>query len=203
MHRLFFNIQSPFFYRARARRYSSAAAFLLFTALSTAFGVETAKVSFQTAAKNVASADYGVSLSAVDQLGRSRDERAVVVLSKALTGEKRMAVRRAMVDALGLLRFDSGRPAILTALQDPEAQVRQSAVVALEAIGGASSDNALIAQAATEKNFAVKAHLIQILGRSKNPKAQQRLERFAEDSNSQLRDLAQKEIERKEKRKTQ
>jgi HEAT repeat protein len=198
---LFSNRQGLFLFRARARRYSSAVAILLFTGFSTAFGAETAKVSFQTAAKNVTSGDYGVALSAIDQLGRSRDERAVPVLSKAFAAEKRLAVRRAMVDALGLLRFDSARPTLISALNDPEAQVRQSAVVALEAVGGPKSEDALVQQAAAEKNFAVKAHLIQILGRSKNPKALPRLQNFAQDPNSQLRDLAQKEIDRKEKHK--
>lgn len=198
----FFHIRMGhfFFARACACKYSSALALIFSIAFSAS--AAPAPVSFQAAVKNLSSQNYGICLAAIDQLGHSGQERATLALAQAFNGEKRMIVRRAMVDALGLLRFASGRAVVVTALQDPDAQVRQSAVIALEAIGGSESDAALLQQAANEKDFAVKANLIQILGRSRNPKAAERLKAMAQDKNPQLRDWAQKEIDRKGKHAT-
>src|SRR5579864_8769759 len=127
---------------ARAHMRSSSikiAASLFIFSSGLAQPAKTAPQTFQTAQQNVSNIDLGMSLSAVDFLGRSHDEHATAVLSEAFASEKRMPVRRAICDALGLLHFPSGRATLIAALQDPEPQVRQSAVVALELVGGKES----------------------------------------------------------------
>jgi hypothetical protein len=151
--------------------------------------------------KNITKADLGMALSAIDALGRSRDEAAVDPLAQAFKIEKRMEVRRAIVDAMGLLRYASSIPTLKMALQDKEPQVRQSAVVALESVGGAESEMALLAQASSEKDFSVKTHLVQVMGRSRNAKSKPALESLAADKDPQLQKMAQTELDRKAKSK--
>jgi len=152
--------------------------------------------SVQDTAKNISDADLGAALSAIDTLGRSRDEAAVELLAQAFSQEKRIVIRRALVDALGLLRFPSATPALTAALQDPQAQVRESAAVALEAVGDPRGDEALIAQASSEEDLGVKSHLIQILGRSKNPQALEQLQELAKEDDPQIKKMAQDELDK-------
>jgi len=77
-------------------------------------------------------------LSAVRQLGLSRDPRAVAALQAALA-DKRKEVRLAVVDALSRQSGSTGViPALGQALGDSELEVRLSALKALGSIGTAS-----------------------------------------------------------------
>ncbi len=112
-----------------------------------------------------------------------------------------MEVRRAICDALGLLHFSDGRQTLIAALKDPEPQVRQSAVIALELVGGRESQQALVDHAMHENDFAVKTHLIPVLGRSNHPLAKQQLKILANDDDESISQMAQNEMDKKAKNK--
>lgn len=189
-----------FFARTRVRIRSRAIKIVPILAILCAWvtpSLHADEKAFKSAIKNVSHKDLGVSLSAVNLLGRAHDERAVNVLSQAYAKETRMPVRRAIVDAIGLLRLPSCQPALIQALQDPDAQVRQSAVIALEGVGGKDSEEALLQQVDQEPELAVKSHLVQVLGRSHHPRAQEGLNKLATDASPELQRLAKQELKKR------
>jgi HEAT repeat protein len=192
---LFIGEGNFFFARTRTRILSSALLVLLTAFISTTVLAD--EKTFADSLSKISNANLGVSLQAVDYLGRSHDRRAVLGLSAAYSHEKRMVVQRAIVDALGLLRSSDAAPVLLQALNNPEPQVRQSAVIALELVGGADNQQAIIDHAAKENDIAVKSHMVQILGRSKHPKSLAALKAFAKDKNSQISRMAQHELDKK------
>src|SRR5450755_2141562 len=100
MNRRIFIGQGIFFFaRTRARIVSSAILVLLTAFASTTLLAD--EKTFQDSLTKISSADLGISLQAVDYLGHSHDSRAVSALSTAYNGEKRMVVKRTIVDALG------------------------------------------------------------------------------------------------------
>ncbi len=146
----------------------------------------------------VTSSDTGLCLPAIERLGASHDsDCATFPLIQALAAEKRPVVRRYLVDALGRLRSPDSVPALKIALRDPDIQVRQSAVVALEAVGSDDSDLLLQQQAGTEKNFAVKNSIVHVLGRSKNPKDETALHDWARDDDPEIQKIVNEELKKK------
>jgi HEAT repeat protein len=151
------------------------------------------------ATTQISDSNLDICLPAIELLGHSRNGEIVNVLTQAFANEKRALVRRYLVDALGLLGRRLGQPTLVKALSDSDAQVRQSAVVALSSYGDTASQQLLLDRAQNEQNFAVKAHLAQALGRSKHPQAKQRLQQYSQEADPKLRQVAKEELTRRSK----
>jgi hypothetical protein len=83
----------------------------------------------------LASADEGVRLDSVMQLGKLQDSRAVDSLAATLAGDRSAAVRDAAARALGLIGSLKALPALQQAAQaDADRDVRRSAQFAAEVI---------------------------------------------------------------------
>jgi len=132
-----------------------------------------------------------VCLPAIQSLGRSRNGASAPLLIAAYDAEQRDLVRRAIVDALTLLRQPAARPVFFNALQSNDAQLRQSAVIGLSALGDPDSEIALADHAASETDFAVMAHLIPALGRARHAQAHARLQALRKHSDPRLREMAE------------
>jgi hypothetical protein len=150
----------------------------------------------QQAAAHISDGKLEICLPAIEKLGHSKDASAVAPLASAFATEQRPLVRRYLVDALGLLSNPDARPTLILALNDADAQVRQSAVVALETLGGKESEQALAEHAQNETDFAVKAHLIPALGRAHDPKALDQLKELQNDDNDQISGMADQEFKK-------
>jgi HEAT repeat protein len=150
--------------------------------------------SLTQALNSISDPKLSVCLPAIEQLGNSHDGDVVPALTQALGQEKRPTVRRYLVEALGRLRSPDAVPALTQALSDQDFQVRQSAVVALELVGGDDSPEILVNQATQEQDSRVKTYLIRALGRSKHPKADQALKTLAQDQDQELQKMAQEEL---------
>ncbi len=72
---------------------------------------------------------------AVEELGRSGDERQVTPLVEALRGDRDFLVRSAAAEALGNLKSELGLPALAAALDDVSPDVRAAAALALARLG--------------------------------------------------------------------
>ena len=120
----------------------------------------------------------------------------MTALINAFEHEPRPLVKRYIVDALGRIGHRAAVGTLQTALQDPDEQIRQSAVVALSTIGGPQAEDALITHAANETSYAVKAHLAPALGRCKSGQALDQLNRWTGDKDPVLKRLADEGIQK-------
>jgi hypothetical protein len=80
--------------------------------------------------------DPEVRQEAVDRLAESKDERAIIELTKVLLNDKDGDVRESAAEALGELGDERAIAPLVQALKDKDAGVRESAVDALGRIGG-------------------------------------------------------------------
>ena len=80
--------------------------------------------------------DPEVRQEAVDRLAESKDENAIMYLTKVLLNDKDEDVRESAADALGGLGDERAIDPLTKALRDKDAGVRESAVDALGNIGG-------------------------------------------------------------------
>jgi HEAT repeat protein len=199
-----------FFARVRVRIYSGARSprrpgssllliALIFSSFLLSLPAFALDPSLKPALKKIADPKLSVCLPAIESLGHSRSPEVADTLAAALLTEKRPIVRRYLVDALGLLRQPSTAAAVIQALRDPDPQTRVSATIALEAIGTPESEKALFNQAAQENEFSVKAHLVHVMGRSSNPKAQEPLKTLTNDDDDAISQMAQDELDNKTK----
>jgi HEAT repeat protein len=193
--------QLSIFFRAPARSRSAKISMILFVFICTPIPAAwTLDKNLTQASQQVNAEKLEVCLPAIEMLGRSHNGDAVAPLTLAFDLEKRPLVRRYIVDALGQLGSRDGQPTLVKALKDSDSQVRQSAVVALSSFGDAASQQAIINQAQTEKNFAVKANYAQALGRSRHRDSAKKLEAMSRDADPKLRKIAQDEIQKRNKR---
>ena len=195
---------SKFLSRARAcTRTEGAKIALIICTLS--FGTTTISFALngalQQAANTITDAKLNICLPAIEKLGRSKDASAVAPLINAYAAEQRPLVRRYIVDALGLLKNNAAIPTLDQALQDPDIQIRQSAVAALSLISSPAAHDLLIKAASQEKDASVKRHLAHALGHSSHPKAGQALQKLAGDADPDVRRLAQNGLQYQQKQK--
>ncbi len=80
---------------------------------------------------------------AIEELGRSGDERQVAPLVEALRGDRDFLVRSAAAEALGNLKSELGLPALIAALDDASPDVRAAAALALARLGKPQGNPAL------------------------------------------------------------
>lgn len=106
---------------------------------------DTARLAQQdkTASADLTSSDRETRRRAVEELGRSADERNVGPLSEVLRNDRDFLVRSAAADALGSLRSRQGVAPLIAALRDSNAEVRTSAALALARLNDPSAVSAL------------------------------------------------------------
>lgn len=108
---------------------------------------DTARPSVQQDAKpasaDLTSSDRETRRRAVEELGRSADERNVGPLSEVLRNDRDFLVRSAAADALGSLRSKQGVAPLIAALRDSNAEVRTSSALALARLNDPSAVSAL------------------------------------------------------------
>ena len=155
----------------------------------------------QLAANNISDGKLNICLPAIETLGRSKDASAVAPLINAYAAEQRPLVRRYIVDALGMLKNDAAIPTLANALQDPDIQIRQSAVAALSLIGSPAANDLLFKAAGREKDRSVKTHLAHALGHSSHPRAGDALKQLAGDADPDVRRLANNGLKYQQKQK--
>jgi hypothetical protein len=80
--------------------------------------------------------DSEVRQEAVDRLAESKDEKAIIHLTKVLLNDKDADVRESAAEALGDIGDERAVAPLVQALKDKDAGVRESAVDALARIGG-------------------------------------------------------------------
>jgi HEAT repeat protein len=107
--------------RARA-----AIAGISFVTAVAAFGA--ARASFEDLVANLKSPTVKTRIEAAEGLGKSRRPEAVTPLAAALRAEPEAKVRLEVVQALRQLRNLNAVPALVTAMSDPEADVREEAL---------------------------------------------------------------------------
>ena len=150
-----------------------------------------------TAIKNISSQNLDLCLSAIDALGKAKEMTGAIALAAAYESENRVLVKRLIVEALGQIGRAEGRAAVIKALGDADAEVRQSAVISLSLIGGRESDQAIVKQAANEQNKAVKLQMMSALSRSRGPRAFGRLQQLKDDDDAEVSDRADQEIQKR------
>jgi HEAT repeat protein len=155
----------------------------------------------QQAANKISDAKLTICLPAIEKLGSSKEASAVAPLASAFAAEQRPLVRRYLVDALGNLKNNAAIPTLAQALQDPDTQIRQSAVAALSLIGSPAAHDLLIKAASQEKEAAVKTHLAHALGHSSHPRAGEALKKLSGDADPDVRRLAETGLKMKQKQK--
>ena len=149
------------FFFARTRIYSSASVFVLACSIfsianATADNSNLLDAQTTQQIQSIQNAQLQICLPAIEALGRSKNMAVVNPLADALSSEKRPVVRRYLVDALGTLRSRAALPTLKQALNDPDVQVRQSAVAAVGLLSSADVQTVLLEQAKQEKNRFVK-----------------------------------------------
>lgn len=92
---------------------------------------------------DLTSSDRETRRRAVEELGKSADERNVGPLSEVLRNDRDFLVRSAAADALGALRSKQGVAPLIAALRDSNAEVRTSAALALARLNDPSAASAL------------------------------------------------------------
>jgi HEAT repeat protein len=180
--------------RTRLYKISSISGLLFLFSVSTSL---TAAPPVKQAIKNLSSSNLDLCLPAIDVLGKSKGEAAAIALVNAYELENRLLVKRMIVEALGQIGRPEGRKTVVKALEDADPEIRQSAVVSLGLVGGRESDQALVKQAAIEQNQTVKLQMIHVLGRSRNPKAFDRLQQLKDDDNGDVSDAANEQIQKR------
>jgi HEAT repeat protein len=99
---------------------------ILFMASADASGA--GRASFEDLVANLKSPTVKTRLEAAQELGKSRRREAVTPLAAALRAEPEAKVRLEVVRALRELRNLDAVPALVTAMSDPEAEVREEAL---------------------------------------------------------------------------
>lgn len=125
--------------------------FLGIVVASVAWGLRTAAGDTARAARqdarpanaDLTSSDRETRRRAVEELGKSADERNVGPLSEVLRNDRDFLVRSAAADALGTLRSRQGVAPLVAALRDSNAEVRTSAALALARLNDPSAVSAL------------------------------------------------------------
>jgi HEAT repeat protein len=106
-----------------------AGAALLLTALASSGPLRAAvRTSFEDLVANLKSPNVKTRLEAAESLGKSRRPEAVTPLAASLGNEPEPRVRLEVVRALRNLRSLSGVPALVSAMSDAEADVREEAL---------------------------------------------------------------------------
>ena len=147
-------------------------------------------------AAKISDSKMSICLPAIESIGLSKDPGAVTPLSQALASEQRALVRRYLVDALGHLGYAEGRHALIAALQDPDTQVRQSAIAALSVVGGKESEAALRDRVDDETDSDVKAHLIYHLGQTHSSQDFDKLQTLKDDDDPRISQMADHELKK-------
>jgi len=107
--------------------------------------------------------NVSVRVQACEVLGKSRDKRAITALIERFKREENIAVKEAILEALGAIGTEDVLPGIMLGLKDKEPGVRMSAVASLAYIQGEQAKILLkrVLQDKTEKNsvkkFALRA----------------------------------------------
>lgn len=115
----------------------------------------------------VASAEGSEAKSAVRAMAQSADrlgqrERAVELAAKQIRVEKNPAARVILADLLGLLQTKSAGTALIALLEDPDVELRKSAIRSLARWPNAQPARALLAAAARETD--VSTHVLAVRG---------------------------------------
>ena len=100
------------------------------------------------------------------------------------------------MDALGHLGYAEGRHALIAALQDPDSQVRQSAIAALSVVGGKESESALRDRVDDETDSDVKSHLIYHLGQTHSSQDFDKLQTLKDDDDPRISQMAGHELKK-------
>jgi HEAT repeat protein len=142
----------------------------------------------------IQNANTQICLSAIQALGKSRNPAVVQPLSNAFAQENRPVVRRYIVDALGNLRNRAAIPALKQALNDPDLQIRQSAVAAVGLLGAGDVQAILLEHAAIEKDPVIKRQMVHHLGLLNTPESKKALKTFSQDRDQTVRDMAGQQL---------
>lgn len=159
---------------------------LLLTLSFTVFA-QTDQVS--TAIQGLQSGDPHIRLTAVGELSRLADARAVEPLISALN-DPDADVRRAAVTALGWLKDPRGTEPIIALLSDSDPSVTYHAAQALGLIGDTRAVEPLIS-ALSGKNFSTKCAAAESLGRLKDSRAFGPLSVLLREGEGELQQKAQ------------
>ena len=135
-----------------------------------------------------------ICLPAIEALGHSNNPAVVQPLADAFAQENRPLVRRYIVEALGYLRNRAAIPVFKQALNDPDVQVRQSAVASVGLLGAGDEQAILLEHAAGEKNPVIKRQIVHHLGLIHTPEANKALKTFNQDSDATVRDMAGQQL---------
>jgi HEAT repeat protein len=144
----------------------------------------------------IQNANTQICLPAIEALGRSNNPAVVKPLADAFAQENRPVVRRYIVEALGYLRNRATIPTLKQALNDPDIQVRQSAVAAVGLLRASDVQSLLLEHAASEKDPVIKRQIVHHLGLLHTPEAKNALKTFSQDKDATVRDMAGKTLER-------
>jgi hypothetical protein len=113
-------------------------------------------------------------------------QRIVADLAQRIQSESDPIVRREIVRAMGTTKSDLAGAVLISALQDSNAQVRETACVAWGERGGPESVRALSGILSTDTNLDVRLAATKALGRIKDPGAVPALAVALEDRNPAL-----------------
>lgn len=130
------------------------------------------EIDVKTKIKELKHKDPKVRITAIQSLGKVQNEDIVRALTDAYKKEKDAYLRMQIVDSLSVNQSTSALAGVISALDDPNPQVRQTAVIAL----GYYGDNEKIVNALStlfdnEKEEAVKFSIVNTLGQQKNKTA--------------------------------
>jgi HEAT repeat protein len=195
--RLSNGLRKNFFTRACPRIVRSALAVTCGLILSlAASAAQVGKLDAETSSKlqAITNAQLQICLPAIEALGRSNNPAVIKPLADAFALENRPVVRRSIIDALGSLRSRSAIPTLKQALNDPDVQIRQSAVAAVGLLAASDEQAILLEHAAGEKNPLIKRQMVHHLGLLQTPEAKNALKAFSKDSDASVRDMAARRL---------
>jgi len=149
--------------------------------------VETPSNSLLTIAHDLNKSDLKTKYEAIEKIKTIPTREAAQVLVKAVLREKDVTVRLAMLDQINALGFASVVPELVPLLSDKNVAIRQRTVRVIGRMGGAPSEDALLAALPKESDATVKAAIVSALEICGSAKSVGALEAAAKDADPSIR----------------